>query len=111
MSDALIVNASPLVFLGNAGRLDLLRELGDGRVWVPAVVLDEVTRSRHRDRASVDVAGASWISPLDTVEVPGSVARWDLDAREEQVIAAELRAAGMWLSDGVLARATETAKR
>ena len=48
---------------------------------------------------------------LDTVEVPGSVARWDLDAREEQVIAAELRAAGMWLSDGVLARATETAKR
>ncbi|MFO0744116.1 MAG: DUF3368 domain-containing protein [Myxococcota bacterium] len=94
MSEAqrLIVNASPLVFLGNAGRLELLRELGGGRIEVPAVVLREVTESKHRDRASTAVAAASWIAPHDEARVPLSVARWNLDVGEEQVVAAAIAA-------------------
>lgn len=42
MPDVLIVNASPLIFLGNAGRIDLLRSTGAGRVIVPEPVFDEV---------------------------------------------------------------------
>jgi predicted nucleic acid-binding protein len=41
MPDVLIVNASPLIFLGNAGRIDLLRSTGAGRVIVPEPVFDE----------------------------------------------------------------------
>jgi predicted nucleic acid-binding protein len=52
MAEILVVNASPLVFLGNAGRLELLRLLDAGRILVPQKVFEEVTVSRHADRAS-----------------------------------------------------------
>ena len=43
MPEALVVNALPLIFLGNAGHLDLLRAVGAQRVLVPGEVFDEVT--------------------------------------------------------------------
>jgi predicted nucleic acid-binding protein len=43
VSDVIVVNASPLVFLGNAGHLELLRATGASRVVVPQAVFDEVT--------------------------------------------------------------------
>ena len=86
----LVVNASPLVFLGNAGRLELLRELGGGRIAVPSVVLQEVISSSHRDRASSAVEAATWIEAIQPLEIPTALARWGLDPGEEQVIAAGL---------------------
>ncbi|HET8772143.1 MAG TPA: hypothetical protein VFP80_00065 [Thermoanaerobaculia bacterium] len=38
MPDALVVNASPLIFLGNAGQIGLLRVAGASRVIVPQTV-------------------------------------------------------------------------
>lgn len=156
MSDTLIVNASPLVFLGNAGRLELLQVLEAERVVVPVAVRREVTESSHCDRASRSLAAAAWIESAETLAVPESVLRWDLDSGEAQVVAVglanqparlliddlagrrcaiahgfnvigtlglvaagykrgvitdpeavfeELRIAGMWISDRVLARA------
>jgi hypothetical protein len=55
MPDALVVNASPLIFLGNAGRLDLLRVIGASRVVVPQSVFDEVTK--HAARGSSGARG------------------------------------------------------
>lgn len=156
-----VVNASPLVFLGNAGRLELLREVSGGRVIVPAAVLREVTSSSHCDRASRAVEAATWIERADARSLPQSVVEWDLGAGESEVIAlaierrstrvviddlagrkcglshgldvigtigvvvsahrkglvtdpadvfSELRAAGMWLSDSVVARALALAQ-
>ncbi len=87
MSD-LIVNASPLVFLGNAGRLNLLQELGEGRVLVPRAVLSEVADSSHCDRARAAVLSSAWIEPIDVAAVPSSVIEWDLGAGESEVVAA-----------------------
>jgi len=156
-----VVNASPLVFLGNAGRLELLREVSGGRVIVPAAVFREVTASSHCDRASRAVEAATWIERADARSLPQSVVEWDLGAGESEVIAlaierrstrvviddlagrkcglshgldvigtigvvvaahrkglvadpadvlSELRAAGMWLSDSVVARALALAQ-
>ncbi|MBI2378665.1 MAG: hypothetical protein HYV07_32015 [Deltaproteobacteria bacterium] len=48
MSERLVVNASPLIFLGNAGRLELLRHLDAAEVIVPSPVFEEVTTSSRR---------------------------------------------------------------
>lgn len=160
MSDLTIINASPLVFLGNAGRLELLRAVGSGRFVVPQAAFDEVTSSAHCDRASAAVKDATWIERSPVSPIPMSVAAWDLGAGESEVIAlglvnrdarlviddlagrkcglahglnvigtlgvviaahrrqllddpalvfAELRSAGMWISDAVLAGALRLA--
>lgn len=161
MPDALlIVNASPLIFLGNAGRLELLRTLAIARVIVPEPVFAEVVVDEHADKAARALLDATWIERQAAPPIPESVAVWDLGKGESSVIAAalrepgarvviddlngrkcalahkldilgtlgvvitahrqgriddpratllELRAAGMWLSDAVIARALRIA--
>jgi predicted nucleic acid-binding protein len=158
MPETLVINASPLIFLGNAGQLDLLRLRGASRFVVPSAVLDEVTLSSHADRAARSIAEAGWIERGEPVSIPAEVIEWDLGPGESAVIATclqlrgarpvlddlagrkcarssgllvvgtvglviaahregriddarqallDLRAAGMWLSDGVIDRALE----
>ncbi len=87
MPDALIVNASPLIFLGNAGRLDLLRTAGAQRILVPDVVFDEVTQGGYADRASSALAKTAWIQRAGVPVVPSNIVEWDLGAGESSVIA------------------------
>ena len=94
MPDLLVVNASPLIFLGNAGRLDLLRVIGASRVMVPQSVFDEVTATRHADRATRAVAEADWIERVAAFPLPAGVVEWDLGRGESDVIAACLQIAG-----------------
>lgn len=58
MPDVLVVNASPLIFLGNAGQLDLLRVLGSAKVLVPQAVYDEVAGATQLDQAARAVTAA-----------------------------------------------------
>ena len=160
MPDVLVVNASPLIFLGNAGRIDLLRATGAGRIIVPEPVFDEVTSGGHADAAAKAIAEAAWLEKGRAPEIPASVIAWDLGAGESSVIAMalqlpgayaviddlsgrkcglalgigvigtlgvivaahrrgaltdpravllELRSAGMWLSDAIIARALRIA--
>ena len=160
MPDVLVVNASPLIFLGNAGRIDLLRVTGAGRIIVPESVVDEVISGGHADAAARAIAEAAWLEKGRLPEIPASVLSWDLGAGESSVVATalqlrgayaviddlngrkcgltlgvgvigtlgvivaahrrgaltdpravllELRAAGMWLSDAVIARALRIA--
>ena len=160
MPDVLVVHASPLIFLGNAGRIDLLRATGASRIIVPESVVDEVMSGGHADAAARAIAKADWLEKGRPPEVPASVVSWDLGAGESSVIATalqlpgayaviddlngrkcgltlgvgvigtlgvivaahrrraltdpravllELRSAGMWLSDAVIARALRIA--
>ncbi len=175
MSDVLVVNASPLIFLGNAGRLDLLHVLGARRVIVPQPVFDEVIYGGHTDKAARALSDAPWLEKRPSPSVTDSISAWEIgkgessviatavhesdarvviddmngrkcalahglpvvgtlgvviaayrdppDARPKSVMASmshgriddprrvllELRAAGMWLSDGVIARALRIA--
>jgi predicted nucleic acid-binding protein len=90
MSDALVVNASPLIFLGNAGRLDLLRATGASRIIVPQAVLDEVIATQHDDRAARSINETKWIERAASIEIPPSIIEWDLGPGESAVIAVAL---------------------
>lgn len=94
MADSLVVNASPLIFLGNAGRLDLLRVVGASRVVVPQAVFDEVTSTPHADRAAHAVAQADWIERVATLTLSAAIVEWDLGPGESEVIAACLQITG-----------------
>ncbi len=93
MPDVLFVNASPLIFLGNADRLDLLQAIA-GRIIVPQAVYDEVAGSPHVDAASRAVVNARWIEREQPKAIPNTVVEWDLGLGESAVIALALTALG-----------------
>jgi predicted nucleic acid-binding protein len=80
----------PLIFLGNAGRLELLRATGASRIVAPQVVVDEVMAAQHDDRASRALAEAQWIERAAPIDIPPSVIEWDLGPGESAVIAVAL---------------------
>jgi predicted nucleic acid-binding protein len=86
MPEILVINASPLIFLGNAGRLDLLRASDASRFLVPSSVLDEVTASQHSDRASRSVAEAEWLERAPAISIPAEIIEWDVGPGESAVI-------------------------
>lgn len=93
MPDALVVNASPLIFLGNVDRLDLLHTIGAGRIVVPDPVFDEVISGGHADKAANALARATWLEKRPAPPIPESVAAWDLGPGESSVIAIALQEA------------------
>ncbi len=93
MPDTLVVNASPLIFLSNAGQLDLLRAIGAGRVLVPPSVLDEVTAPAPLDRGARAVVETLWIERAPAVRLPTEIIEWDLGPGESAVIATCLQLA------------------
>lgn len=90
----LVVNASPLIFLGNASRLELLRAIGASRIVVPEPVFDEVIAGGHTDRAARALVQASWIERGPAPTIPESVVAWEIGTGESSVIAAALRVPG-----------------
>jgi predicted nucleic acid-binding protein len=94
MPEILVVNASPLIFLGNAGRIDLLRIIGADRIIVPEPVFEEVIAGGHSDKAAAAVSEAVWLEKRASPSCPESVVAWDLGAGESSVIATALQTPG-----------------
>ncbi len=84
MREPPVVNASPLVVLARAGRLDLLRLVGE-RVLVPEAVGAEVRA--HSDEAARALDTEAWIEEVPDDPIPGVLAAWDLGAGESAVLA------------------------
>ena len=93
MAEAAVVNASPVIFLAGAGRLELLREAGD-TVVVPSAVAREIGAHGPAEPAARALADAPWLEVVDAPEVPPRVLRWDLGAGESAVLAWALAHAG-----------------
>ncbi len=83
------MNASPLILLAKAGRLDLLRA-GGFEVRVPAAVLAEVEAHGPNDPAAIAVRSTSWVQVISTPTIPERVSTWSLGAGESAVLAVAL---------------------
>jgi len=94
VSEVAAVNASPLIFLAKAGRLDLLRSIGASRILVPAAVLLEVTAPGHLDAVARAVSAATWLEAVSVESIPPMVGAWDLGSGESAVVAAALARPG-----------------
>ena len=81
-----VVNASPLIFLGKGGRLDLLRVAGD-TILTPAAVMAEIDRRGPADPTVQAVGQASWLKVVETPQVPSAILAWDLGPGESAVLA------------------------
>ena len=68
MAEAPVVNASPLVVLSKAERLDLLRLVGE-TVLVPEPVAVEI-RTHSADAAVHALDSEAWLIPAPTIEIP-----------------------------------------
>ena len=86
MSEAWVVNASPLILFSRIGRLDLIERLVP-TILVPNAVIEEVRAGRNKDRTAS--AALAWAEQyrVEDVTVMASIEHWDLEAGESQVIA------------------------
>ena len=86
MHDVAVVDASPLIFLGDIGRLELLR-LAARKVVVPEAVRREVFAFGPDDPAAAALNPATWIQSTAPEDVASSIAEHDLGGGESQVLA------------------------
>lgn len=86
MHRILIVNASPLIHLAEAGRLDLLRDAGE-LIWVPEPVVAEVRKFGMEDPTARALAELAWISVRPAPPSPEDIMAWNLGPGESAVLA------------------------
>lgn len=83
MAEPAVVDASPLIILARAGRLDLL-QLAAERIVLPSSVVAEV--GAHSDEASRALAETAWLERVPDVPISPAIAAWDLGSGESAVL-------------------------
>lgn len=83
MADRIVVNASPLIVLSRAGRIDLLTLVGTP-VHVPESVGREVRA--HSDEAARVLETVTWLHAVPDAGMMPRVRGWDLGAGESAVL-------------------------
>jgi predicted nucleic acid-binding protein len=84
-----VVNASPLILLAKAGRLELLRALGRDLI-VPDAVAEELRAKGSDDPVVQSVGNAAWLRVLSVPATPDTVVAWRLGAGESAVLTCAL---------------------
>ena len=103
MTEAWVVNASPVIVLAKAGRLAILEEPGVD-VIVPEAVAREILAGPVSDPARL-VIQAGWGKRLVAGTIPDEVLEWSLGPGESSVIAGVLQAgSGVAVLDDAEAR-------
>jgi predicted nucleic acid-binding protein len=86
VSEAWVVNASPLILLARISRLDLIERLAPA-ILIPNAVIQEVRAGEQTDKTAA--SALKWAEPyrVDDLPVPASIEHWDLGRGESQVLA------------------------
>ena len=103
VSDAWVLNASPLILFARIARLDLFEQLTP-RIIVPDAVFEEVRAGRDRDPTAATALSWATERRMPDAAVPIGVERWDLGAGESQVIAHGLTGSRWVVLDDLAAR-------
>ena len=86
MSEAWVVNASPLILFSRIGRLDLIERLAP-TILVPNAVIEEVRAGQGKDRTAAVALEWAQRHAVESVPLVTSIEHWDLGVGESQVIA------------------------
>ena len=86
MSEAWVVNASPIMLISRIGRLDLVEGLAP-TILIPNAVIEEVRAGQHKDPTAPTALDWAGKYRLDDIAVAAGVEHWDLGLGESQVIA------------------------
>jgi len=84
--DQAVVNASPLIFLARAGRLEFL-QLAAPEILVPAAVATEIRQYDADDPAVQALESTPWLKMVEVPAVPPPIQAWDLGPGESSVLA------------------------
>ena len=103
MSEAWVINASPLILFARIGRLDLIERLAP-TVLIPKAVLEEVRAGQEKDSTATIALEWARTHDVDDIAVPSKIEHWDLGPGESQVIAHGLAGLRWVLLDDLAAR-------
>jgi len=86
VSEAWVVNASPLILFARIGRLDLIERLAP-TILIPNAVVREVRAGQQKDQTAA--TALKWAEPYaaEDVALLATIEHWDLGPGESQVIA------------------------
>jgi len=85
VTDAWVINASPIILYARICRLDVIERLAP-RVIVPATVIEEIQAGMRRDGTAKDATAWALQYQQPDISIPTTVERWDLGPGESQVI-------------------------
>lgn len=85
MTDAWVINASPIILYARIGRLNVIERLAP-RVIIPATVIEEIQAGIRKDGTVKDVTAWALQYQQPDISIPTTVERWDLGQGESQVI-------------------------
>jgi predicted nucleic acid-binding protein len=89
VTDKVIINASPLIFLSRSHHLDLLKSFAD-EVWVPEPVAKEILYRGQEDITAQAIKNTAWLITQPVEDIPMSILEWRLGAGESAVLALSL---------------------
>lgn len=87
--DRIVLNASPLILLGNSELAFILPELFS-EIVIPEAVWQEIVGGPHVDRAAQMLPGLTWLKPVQVTPAP-DIIRWDLGTGETEVLSFALQ--------------------
>jgi predicted nucleic acid-binding protein len=85
VTEPAVLNASPLIFLANAGLIDLVKLAGTP-LFIPRVVVEEIEKFGPTDSTVLAIKQSSLFDVVETGPTPPIIERWDLGPGETSVL-------------------------